>query len=88
MSPAFEACPYCGRKIIKGAMKCMGCGKILKTAAEQQRSIERYKDSQKSSFFAKILKYIFFLLFFLVLGVVYKFYGVEIIHFVSDLIKK
>ncbi|MDH3973010.1 MAG: hypothetical protein OEV42_01905 [Deltaproteobacteria bacterium] len=82
MNNNFEACPYCGKKIMKGAMRCMACGKILKTADEQQLSIERYKKSQESSFINTIVKFIFFLLFIAALGILYRFYGDQILDFI------
>ena len=88
MSTGFEACPYCGKKIIKGAMKCMGCGKLLKTAEEQQRSIDRYKESQASSFAGKLFKFVLFVVVVAGAGVVYRFYGGQIIRFVSSLLKR
>ena len=83
-----ESCPHCGKPIIKGAMRCMGCGKILKTAAEQQRSIDRYKETQETSFFAKLFKFFFFAVVILVLAVAYKLFGNEIRHFISAFVKK
>lgn len=86
MAPDFETCPYCGRKIIKGAMRCLGCGRILKTADEQQESIRRFKESQKSFAFGKLLKFIFFILFLLALGVVWQFYSDRIVAFIKNLL--
>jgi len=49
MAAGFSACPYCGKKVLKGALRCPGCGKILKTSEEQAESIRRFKEAQKRS---------------------------------------
>lgn len=43
-----EKCPFCGKPIMAGAMRCPACGKILKTPEEQQESIDRHMESQES----------------------------------------
>ncbi len=45
--PEIDICPHCGGKILKGAMKCTGCGLILKTREEQIASIRNYRKSKK-----------------------------------------
>ena len=89
MSITYDECPYCGRRIIKGAMKCMGCGKILKTAAEQQASIDRYTKSQQGGgFFGKMIKVLIFLLVIAAAWYAYRNYRVEILSFINGLMKK
>lgn len=78
-------CPHCGQKLMKGAMKCVGCGKILKTADEQQASIERFKESPKGFDFTKALK---FIIFFVGLALVYHFFSDQIIEIFNNLFKK
>ena len=42
-----DKCPFCGKPLMTGAMRCPACGKMQKTAEEQLSSIERYKEDQK-----------------------------------------
>ena len=88
MMSGSEICPYCGRNIIKGAMKCMGCGKILKTPEEQMRSYEKQKASQETSIFTKVIKFVLLVLLILAAGVVYKLYGDQIRQFISVFLKR
>ena len=89
MSIAYDDCPYCGRQVIKGAMKCMGCGKILKTAEEQQASIQKYTKSQQGGgFFGKTVKIVIFILLLVAAWYVYNNYQVEILSFIKGLLKK
>ena len=70
---------------MKGAMKCVGCGKLLTTAEEQQASIERFKESPKGFDFSKVIKLIILLV---VIGLVYHFFSQEIIEIFNNLLKK
>jgi len=45
----YDSCPHCGKTVIRGAMRCLGCGKILKTAEEQAVSIEKLRKSVKKN---------------------------------------
>ena len=47
MSYKIENCPYCHQKMIKGAMRCVACGKILQTPEEQIATIEKLQSKQK-----------------------------------------
>ena len=89
MPIVYDECPYCGRQVIKGAMKCMGCGKILKTAEEQQASIQRYTESQQGGgFFGKIVKIVIFMLVLAAAWYAYSNYRVEILSFINGLLKR
>ena len=89
MAIVYDECPHCGNQIIKGAMKCMACGKILKTANEQQASIDRYRKSQEGDgFFGKIVRFAIFILFLAAAWYVYSNYQVEILSFIKGLLKK
>jgi uncharacterized membrane protein YvbJ len=52
----FDACPHCGQKVLKGAMKCAGCGKTLKTSEEQIASIRNRRESKKRRDIQRILE--------------------------------
>ena len=58
MATGMDTCHHCGNPIMQGAMRCPGCGKILKTAEEQMASVDRYREPQKSSFFGSFIKLI------------------------------
>ena len=70
---------------MKGAMKCVGCGRILKTAEEQQASIQKFKEKPKGFAFAKALKFITFLI---GLVLIYYFFSDEIKDFINNARKK
>lgn len=81
MAAGFDACPFCGWKILKGAMRCPGCGKILKSSEEQAESIRRYKESQKSSGLGRVITAIIIIAVLAFAG--YRYYD-EILALVSD----
>lgn len=49
MATTIEKCPHCGGNILKGAMKCPGCGKLLTTAEQQQDAITRHQEASKKT---------------------------------------
>lgn len=49
-------CPYCGKEIMKHAMKCMHCGKILVTAQEQRDSVAHVQASREKTPFVMLFK--------------------------------
>jgi uncharacterized membrane protein YvbJ len=85
MSLNYDTCPYCGQKVLKGAMRCIGCKKILKTPEEQAESIEKLKASQKKF---KISGYIKFIIFLIALGIIYNYFSEEILDFIMPLLEK
>jgi uncharacterized membrane protein YvbJ len=78
------SCQHCGKQVMKGAMRCPSCGKILKTAEEQLASVERYRESQKTSPIGAIVKIIILVV---IIGIGYK-YQAEIIEFVQGVMGK
>jgi len=82
MVESLEKCPYCGCNILKGAMRCPGCGKILKTAEEQSAYIKQYEKAQKKFNFMGLVKLLIFLI---AAGVIYNNYYDEIVAFVRSL---
>jgi uncharacterized membrane protein YvbJ len=85
MNLNYDTCPYCGQKVLSGAMRCVGCGKILKTAEEQAESIEKLKVSQKKF---KIRGYIKFAIFLTALGIIYHYFSEEILDLIIPLLEK
>ncbi len=82
MSFDFDTCPHCGQRVLKGAMRCTGCGKILKSPEEQLASIKKFKESKKRFNTGKLLKFIIFLL---AAGIIYHYYSEEIIEFIRNI---
>jgi DNA-directed RNA polymerase subunit RPC12/RpoP len=80
MDTNFDTCPYCGRKILKGAMKCLGCGRILKTPEEQKETIEKLRKSKKSFNIGRLLKFIVLLL---AVGIIYYYFSDQIVVFIE-----
>ncbi|MDT8316519.1 MAG: hypothetical protein RQ824_00820 [bacterium] len=88
MPISYDECPYCGRQVIKGAMKCLGCGKVLKTAEEQQVSIQRYAESQHASSFGRVAKVVIFILLVAAIWYAYNNYQADISSLIKDLLKR
>ena len=82
MSLDFDTCPHCSQTILKGAMKCTGCGKTLKSPEEQLASIKKLKESKKGFNTGKLIKFIIFLL---ATGIIYHYYSEEIIEFIRNI---
>ncbi len=82
-SQSFDSdhCPYCGQNILKGAMRCVSCGKMLKTPEEQKAAIDHVIASRKKFRIASVIRIIVFLI---IIGVVYYFFAGQL----SAVIKK
>lgn len=48
MAMEFSSCPHCGIKLVQGAMRCVSCGRILKSPEDQMESINRVRQKKKS----------------------------------------
>lgn len=83
MSAEFDKCPHCGQKVMKGAMRCARCGRLLITPEEQLERIERLKRSKKGFRMGGLLKFIAFLA---VLAGVWYLYSDRIIEFIRGLL--
>lgn len=77
---SFSTCPHCGKRVLKGAMRCVGCGRILKTPEEQLASIKQLELSERRFKKRKILKFIVLLA---TLGVIIFFFSGHIIEFIG-----
>lgn len=78
-----DLCAHCGSNIIRGAMRCVSCGKILKTPEEQSEAIRQMVKGQDGFKLRRIFKLI---VFFILSGAVYYFYADWIRKFVSTLL--
>ena len=81
----FATCPSCGNNVLKGAMRCVACQRILQTPEEQTAVIEKLEQSRKRFNTAKLIKFIIFLI---AGGYIYKNYSVEIQEFINQLISR
>lgn len=81
----FENCPHCGQKILKGAMKCTGCGKILITPEEQLDTIRHHTMSKKGFDVWKTVKNV---LLFLIAGLLIYYFSDEILDFIKNTFSK
>ncbi len=85
MSLDFDTCPHCGQRVLKGALRCKSCGKILKSPEEQLASIKKLKESKKGFNTGKLLKFIIFLL---AIGIIYYFFSDQIVELISNILGK
>jgi DNA-directed RNA polymerase subunit RPC12/RpoP len=79
----YDNCPYCGQRVLMGAMRCLKCGKILKTPEEQMSSIQNLKESRKGFNTGRYLKFIILLI---AIGIIYNFYSDQIVGLIRSLL--
>jgi uncharacterized membrane protein YvbJ len=79
----YTYCHHCGKRLVAGAMKCISCGKILKTAEEQLESIERVKNKEKKINVWPIVKIVLFVI---LVVVVYNKYSDQILSLLRQVI--
>jgi hypothetical protein len=84
MTLDYDTCPYCGQKVLKGALRCVGCRKILKTPEEQAESLERLKSLKKKFNLSGLIKFILFLI---SLGLIYHFFSEQILEFIAPFLE-
>ncbi|MEW6600560.1 MAG: hypothetical protein AB1499_06280 [Nitrospirota bacterium] len=82
MNNKFDNCPYCGRTVIKGAMRCVACGRPLQTPAEQVAIIERLQGKNRFNI-GRLVNYAVIIA---LMGVAY-YYSERIIRFLKIIIK-
>ena len=80
----FDICPYCGQQVLKGALRCVQCNKILQTAQEREVLIQKFKESKKSYGIRKLLKFIILLIAF---GIIYFFFSDHIFTFIYKILR-
>jgi uncharacterized UPF0160 family protein len=68
---------------MKGAMRCVSCGNMLKTPEEQSESIKKLESFQKRSAIKKFVKFIVFLS---AAGLVYYYYDEEILRMIHKIL--
>jgi hypothetical protein len=85
MQVQFDICPYCGQKVLKGALRCVGCNKLLQTPEEREALIQKYRESQKKFNIMGVLKFIISLL---IIGGILFYFSEDIIEFVHKILDK
>jgi len=80
----FDICPYCGQQVLKGALRCGRCNKILQTPQEREVLIQKFKESKKSFDIGKLLKFIILLIAF---GIIYFFFADYIFKFIHEILR-
>ncbi|GBE04567.1 MAG TPA: hypothetical protein ENG95_05420 [Nitrospirae bacterium] len=85
MKVSFDECPYCGQKIMKGALRCPGCRKILTTPEDQAETIKKIMEIKKGFDVKKLIKYS---VLFLAALIVYMYFYDHIHDFVSSILSR
>jgi uncharacterized membrane protein YvbJ len=81
----YTYCHHCGKRLLAGAMRCVSCGKILKTPEEQIESVEIAKGKKKTFNVWPVIKVVLFVL---IIGIVYNKFSDQIIAYLHQLIGK
>jgi len=80
VSNKLDNCPYCNRTVMKGAMRCVACGKILQTSEERIATIEKLQSKPKFNM-KRFLKPIVIII---ILGVLYYYYSERLIEIIEN----
>ncbi|UCH80504.1 MAG: hypothetical protein JSW20_12315 [Nitrospiraceae bacterium] len=80
MSNNFNNCPYCGKKVMKGAMRCVACGKIQQTPEEQAAAIEKLQSRRKFNF----KKFLNRTVAIMIIGVLYYYFSDRLIEIIKN----
>lgn len=82
MNNQIEDCPYCHRPVIKGAMRCVACGKILQTSEERIDTLEKLQSKQKFN----MKRFLKWTLMIIISGVLYYYYSERVIEIIKNTI--
>lgn len=82
MDHKFENCPYCSKTVIKGAMRCVACGKMLQTPEEQIAKLEKLQSKQKFN----IKRFLNFTVKIIIIGVLYYYFSDRLIVIIKNTI--
>jgi hypothetical protein len=85
MQLQFDVCPNCGQKVLKGAMRCVGCNTLLQTPEEREVLIQKYRESQKKFNIMNALKFIISVI---IIGAIFVYFSDDIIEFVHKILEK
>ncbi len=85
MEAGLDTCPHCGQKVLKGAMKCVGCSRTLKSPEEQLAAIQEFKKSKKSFDLRGFLRLVIMLV---SISIIYYFFSDRIISFIRNIAGK
>ncbi len=81
----YTYCHHCGSRLLAGAMRCISCGKILKTPEEQINSVDAVKARHKKLDLWPIIKVALLLM---IAFVVYNKFSAQILFYLNRLIGK
>lgn len=82
MENRLTSCPYCSNTVMKGAMRCVACGKILQTPEKQIAALEKLQSSQKFTMY-RLRNYAVIII---VLGVLYYSFSERIFEIIQYII--
>lgn len=82
MSYQIENCPYCHQKVIKGAMRCVACGKILQTPEERIDTIEKLQSKKKFN----MNRFLQYALMIIISGILYYYYSERLVEIIKNTI--
>lgn len=80
MSNKLVDCPYCNQKLMKGAMRCVACGRILQTTEERIAVIEKLQAKKKFN----VLNLIKPIVMIIVFAILYYHYSDKIIEIIKS----
>lgn len=81
----YTFCHHCGKRLMAGAMRCVSCGKILKTPEEQIESVEMVKGKKKTFNLWPVVKVVLFII---VIAFVYNRFSDQISAFLHRVVGK
>ncbi len=81
MDNKFVNCPYCSKTVIKGAMRCVACGKTLQTPEEQIDTIEKLQSKKKFNM-KRFLNYTGMII---ILGILYYYFSERLIETINNI---
>ncbi|UCH44455.1 MAG: hypothetical protein JSV11_09135 [Nitrospiraceae bacterium] len=82
MRNTFGKCPYCSKTVMKGAMRCVACGKTLQTPEEQLAAIEKLQSKQKFN----INRLVHYTIMLTILGLLYYYFSERLIGAIKNII--
>ena len=82
MSNKLDNCPYCQQTVMKGAMRCVACGKILQTSEDRIATIDKLLSKPKFN----VRKFLKRTVMIIILGVLYYYFSERLIEIIKNTI--